>query len=848
MSIENLFGDDFPLNEEDTSKLLQKAKEPKKAKVKKTMDPRLALQEKLLVIEQDVNRILGQHKDNTIVIRDRQGYLDYIGSCIKNGICAVDTETNNSTEPITCKLMGLCLYTPNQKQAYIPVNHVDINTRERLPNQLSEEGIAEGLRMLVDAKTKLLYHNATFDMSVLQCQCGVELPVYWDTRVASRVLDENDSAKSRSNLKFQYMEHLDPSHGKYDIEGLFQGLEYSIIDPNLFDLYAATDSFMTYRLYDWQLSQYQLPENSRLQKLLLDVEFEEIPVVKDMELAGVSIDKEYWQRLKAKYDNQLVDIDKRVAAELAKLKPTIDAWRLTSEANKKAKKADGNLKKSLSEQLEEPVNLGSPSQFAILLYDILKMPVVDRKSPRGTGEEIIEELHKRTGMPLLKLLLERRACTKILSAYIDNIPPLLDVWGDGKIRVGFDQMGTDTGRFTSGGTLRLMRDGRHIEIPKVNLQTIPSHNKEIRMLYKASEGHVIVGSDFSAQEPRLTAFMSQDDAMLQAYKDGKDLYAVIASMSFGKPYEECLEFNPITGAKQVEGKERRSQAKSILLGLLYGRGAASIGEQIGKSKEEAQEIINKFFKAFPKVQKWIEGTHEKARKCGYVEDWYGRQRKLPAINLPEYEFENMAEQSESDANFNPFFGCSNRADKGFESKVKLYEGKLKRARWGRDVKAIIADAEANHVRIKDNHSLIAKAERESVNAIIQGGAATLTKMAMINIHKDPELKRMGFKLLSTIHDEVFGECPEEYGEECSKRLSQVMVDTAKPYMNVPQKCDPYMVKSWYQDEYKAELLKEMSKLTAKSNQSPMSRDEAFEHIVGEHPESTREFLKELLTE
>ena len=138
------------------------------------------------------------------------------------------------------------------------------------------------------------------------------------------------------------------------------------------------------------------------------------------------------------------------------------------------------------------------------------------------------------------------------------------------------------------------------------MQNIPSHNREIRMLFCAKPGYKIIGGDFSAQEPRLTSFYAQDPAMLGAYAEGKDLYAVIASMSFDKPYEDCLEFYPEGTVIQYEGKTvtcghkthqnkdgkgRRTQAKSILLGLLYGRGAKSVGEQINKTTEEAQEEI-----------------------------------------------------------------------------------------------------------------------------------------------------------------------------------------------------------------------------------------------------------------
>ena len=360
---------------------------------------------------------------------------------------------------------------------------------------------------------------------------------------------------------------------------------------------------------------------------------------------------------------------------------------------------------------------------------------------------------------------------------------------------------------------------------------------------KTRTRYVIVGSDYSAQEPRLTAFMSQDENMLRAYEEGKDLYAVIASLSFDKPYEECLEYNPVTGAKQVDGAERRSQAKTILLGLTYGRGAASIGEQLGKTKEEAQEIIDKFFKAFPKVEEWIEKTHSHVKETGYVEDWYGRQRKLPNIKLPPYEF-TSTDKSSTEGNFNPFIGCTDRMDEDFEKKVAKYSNRLAKAKWGKQVREIVQDASSDGVSIKSNSNLIAEAERQSVNAIIQGGAATLTKLAMINIYNDEELNRLGYRLLATIHDEVFGECPEEYGKQVADRLSQVMIDTAKPYMNVPMQCDAYIVKNWYSNEYLSQLLKSMRDRMSREG---LTKEEAFEWIVGEHPESTREFLSQLLT-
>ncbi len=841
MVIDNLWG--FEDIADTTQKVLDNVNNPKEVKKSKKVSSKLPLCEKLKLIEEEVYKILGQHKNDTLLITTREDFHNYITKAIKVGYIAIDTETNNTTEVINSILMGPCIYTKGEKQVYIPINHVDINSGELLPNQLKEEDVKEEFQRLVDANTKIIFHNASFDIRVIQRTCGIELPCYWDTQIGCRILDENESSKDKSNLKYQYMLHVDKEHGKYDIEGLFGDVGYAQVPPSLFALYAATDPMMTYKLYEYQLHEFEKEENKGIYKLFRDVEIPLIKVVRGIELRGIKVDTEYFKRLKKKYDENLQKLESEISVEMQKLEDIVKKWRLTDEATSKIVK-NGKLQKSKSEQLETPINLGSTTQFAILLYDVLKAPIVNKDKPRGTGEEELAEIVKqRPDLTICKLLLERRGYTKILSTYIDNIPQLLDLWPDGKIRVSFNQMGTDTGRFTSGGKIKFLKDGKKEEISGINLQTIPSHNKDIRLLYTASEGNVIVGNDYKAQEPRLTAFMSQDENMINAYKEGKDLYAVIASMSFDRPYEECLEFHPITGEKQPEGKERRSQAKAILLGLEYGRGAASIGEQIGKSKEEAQGIINKFFTAFPKVKKWIDDTHKKVKKVGYVEDWYGRRRRLPNIMLPQYTMEPIKKETSSLSNFNPFFGCEDRVDTSFIEKTKLYEEKLKKAKWGSQVKQVIEDAKKDNLYIKNNSQLIAEAERQSVNAIIQGGAATLTKMAMINIDNDEELNRLGFKLLATIHDEVFGECPEENGEMCAKRLKQVMIDTAKPYMNVPMDGDYYVVKSWYLDEMKAEIIKEFEGLLSKN----LTLEEAKDRITKEHCEMLPQELEEILS-
>lgn len=374
--------------------------------------------------------------------------------------------------------------------------------------------------------------------------------------------------------------------------------------------------------------------------------------------------------------------------------------------------------------------------------------------------------------------------------------------------------------------------------------------------------YVLVGGDFSAQEPRLTAFYSQDENMLNAYREGKDLYAVIAAESFDNRYEDNLEYYPegtkiIFEGKEVicghkthtndAGKARRGQAKTILLGLLYGRGAAAIGEQLGKSKEDAQKIIDKFFESFPKVKQWIESTHEKARKLGYVEDWYGRKRHLPDINLPKYSAKYEDGREAGSYTFNPILGCKGRPIDDAEAKKWL---KMCNQSRGRNEFAEIAEhAKAHGIILTDNTSFISKAERQSVNSIVQGGAATLTKMAMVNLYNDKELNELGFKMVITVHDEVLGECPRENAEAVSKRMAKVMIDTSKPFMNVPMSVDCEIGSRWYIGNYITHLNDEYKQLlegNPKKGIEPKSPEDAFEEIVKSHTERTREELHDML--
>lgn len=403
--------------------------------------------------------------------------------------------------------MGGCIYTPGQKNAYIPINHTDIEGN-RLYWQLTEQDLAEEFSRLDD--TKILMHNGSFDYQVIKCTCGIALPLYWDTMIAARLLDENERS---AGLKDQYINKIDPTQEKYDIEGLFQGLPYAIFAPDLFAYYAATDAYMTYKLYEWQFKQFNSPGNERLFNLFKDIEMPLVIVAANMELKGICIDEAFSKRLSIKYHNELARIDEEISQNLKDLEPTIQAWRLTPEANVrpikkgwafnentgfwyntktgKISEEDDVVGKSKSEQLDSPINLASAAQLAILFYDILKTPTINKKAPRSTDEETLETIAAKYDLNICKSILKRRTCLKLINTYIDKMPNSINP-ADNRLHCHFKQSGTDTGRFSSADP---------------NLQNVPAREKSIRMMFVAAK------KDATVSVNNNTFYLNIDDCL-----------------------------------------------------------------------------------------------------------------------------------------------------------------------------------------------------------------------------------------------------------------------------------------------------------------------------------------------
>ena len=469
----------------------------------------LTLEEKLEIIRIKVLEVLGKQRKNVVVIKTKEAFEDYVSKAIEFGRIAIDTETNNSTDPMTCQLMGLCLYYEGGKQAYIPIHHVNPETGEHLEWQLTEEDCRVQLQRIKDAGTFVVMHNGKFDYEVIKCTCNIEIEPDWDTMIGAHTINENE----RMGLKFQYIDKIDPTQAKYDIESLFI-VPYKYVDPDIFALYAGTDSMMTDKLYQYQLPILTAPGNEKLYWLFKTIEMPIVKVAGDMELVGVCIDQEFGERLRIKFNQNLDEIDARIDQELINLQPVINKWKLSPKANERTKqfqpkKSKMSLEKieekyplidsktglrykigkTLTEQLGDPINLASPTQLAILFYDILGCPTVSKKSPRGTGKDELEAIAERTDIALCKLILERRGVVKLITTYIDVLPALARHWPDGRIRYKLNSVGTDTGRFSSGGEFKFLDGDEPVEISGFNSQNIPSRGdgKITRLLFEAKK-------------------------------------------------------------------------------------------------------------------------------------------------------------------------------------------------------------------------------------------------------------------------------------------------------------------------------------------------------------------------
>ncbi|ENM5907026.1 DNA polymerase I [Vibrio mimicus] len=476
---------------------------------------------------------------------------------------AFDTETD-SLDYMVANLVGVSFAVAEGEAAYIPVAHDYLDA----PQQLDRAWVIAQLKPLLEDESKAkVGQNLKYDASVM-ARYGVELRgIRHDTMLQSYVYNSVGGKHDMDSLALRFLQHSCISFEQIAGKGKNQ-LTFNQIDLQEAAQYAAEDADVTLRLH--QRISPLIEQDSKLAQVYREIEMPLVPVLSRIERTGVMID------------------DMLLSAQSQEIALRLD------ELEKKAYELAG-----------QPFNLSSPKQLQTILFEQMKLPVL-QKTPSGTpstNEEVLQEL--ALDYPLPKVLIEYRGLAKLKSTYTDKLPKMINP-NTGRVHTSYHQAVTATGRLSSTDP---------------NLQNIPVRNEEgrrIRQAFVAPHGWKIMAVDYSQIELRIMAHLSGDRALLDAFREGKDIHAATAAEIIGVPIE------------QVSSEQRR-RAKAVNFGLIYGMSAFGLAKQLGIPRGEAQEYMDKYFERYPGVMQYMEDTRSRAAEMGYVETIFGRRLHLPEI-------------------------------------------------------------------------------------------------------------------------------------------------------------------------------------------------------------------------
>ncbi|HGE8486236.1 TPA: DNA polymerase I [Serratia marcescens] len=502
-------------------------------------------------------------QEGYITILDEATFTDWLARLKKADVFAFDTETDG-LDTLTANLIGLSFAIAPGEAAYLPVAHDYLDA----PPQLDRAYVLEALKpLLEDDKALKVGQNLKFDMSLL-ARYGIEMRgIAYDTMLESYVLDSVGGRHDMDSLADRYLGHKTITFEEIAGKGKNQ-LTFNQIALEQAAPYAAEDADVTLQLH---LAMWpQLKQCAELLTVFNEIEMPLLPVLSHIERTGVLID------------------------------PAI----LSAHSQELAKRL-AELEAQAHELAEEPFNLASTKQLQAILYEKQKLPVL-KKTPGGapsTNEEVLAEL--ALDYPLPKVILEYRGLAKLKTTYTDKLPLMINPVS-GRVHTSYHQAVTATGRLSSSDP---------------NLQNIPVRNDEgrrIRQAFIAPEGYRIVAADYSQIELRIMAHLSQDEGLLKAFAEGKDIHRATASEVFGVPLDK------------VTGEQRRS-AKAINFGLIYGMSAFGLARQLGIPRGEAQRYMDLYFERYPGVLDYMERTRQQASEQGYVSTLDGRRLYLPDV-------------------------------------------------------------------------------------------------------------------------------------------------------------------------------------------------------------------------
>ncbi len=492
------------------------------------------------------------------------------------GIVAVDTETT-SLDAMTADLVGVSLSVTPGQACYIPLGHkgpvpdgeLDLGgAADTAPEQIPLDQALELLRpLLAEPAVLKVGQNLKYDMLVLR-RYDVEVTPFDDTMLLSYVTEGGMHGHGMDELSKLHLDIAPIPFKEVAGSGKSQ-ITFDQVPLEKAVEYAAEDADLTLRLH-----QYLKPQllQARKNTVYETLERPLVPVLVDMERAGILVDRAELARLSADFAGRIVTLEEQIH-ELA----------------------------------GEAFNVNSPKQLGEILFDKMSIPggKKTKTGAYGTGADVLEGLAAQ-GHDLPVRVLEYRQLAKLKSTYTDALQNQINAT-TGRVHTSYAMAATSTGRLASTDP---------------NLQNIPVRTEEgrrIRKAFIAAPGHKLLSADYSQIELRILAHIADITALRQAFHDGLDIHAMTAAQVFDLPIEDM---DPMI----------RRRAKAINFGIIYGISAFGLANNLGIARGEAQDYINAYFERYPGIRAYMEKTKESCRELGYVETIHGRRVHMPGIN------------------------------------------------------------------------------------------------------------------------------------------------------------------------------------------------------------------------
>jgi len=493
------------------------------------------------------------------IIKSEQGLAALVEDLAKQESFSIKLKTN-SKDPMRARILGLAFCWRDDIAYYVPIGHVDADS-ERL---LDTERAMEALRpILSHSKPGKTGHDLKYEWVVLK-RHGIELKgIAFDAMVASYLLDPE---KRSHRIERIAAEHLGEQMGSYPDVKERDRIGFQQVDVQQAAEYACADANVTWRLAP------VLKEGlaaSNLSHLFNTLELPLIEILAGMEHRGILVDAK-------KLESLSIELEKAMDQKAA----------------------------MVYQYAGEEFNIQSPKQLACILFDKLKLPIARKtKSGPSTDVNVLEALAAEH--PIAQQVLEYRSLAKLKGTYADALFNLIHP-DTGRIHTSFNQTVAATGRLSSSDP---------------NLQNIPIRSEEgrrIRQTFIASRGCLLLSADYSQIELRILAHYSQDQHLLDAFRENADIHRRTAAEMFGIPPHEVTQ-------------EMRRQAKTINFGIIYGMGPFGLAQRLYISNKMAKAAIDRYFEKYQGVRAFIDSVIETARKAGCTETLLGRKRPVPEL-------------------------------------------------------------------------------------------------------------------------------------------------------------------------------------------------------------------------